>query len=313
MLRFIVIRILAGELPPRDEPGGRLAALRMILECEPPLRAARKLFLLNAIHDRAQHEARIEILAAHGAEWREIEFDRMLWKRAKTTRQRLCAALGINQARNLAIDIGRSLAAEEADRGSRDEGRGGEDLESRIWNLGSDAQASHCLASSLGPRSTIHTAFVLPLDGECFFTRAAWQRFRRDVAADQRAFPQRRYYSLPMYRVPCDPAAIQRLDVATATPEEPQLAFRHDAPRRFDETRPWGDQPKLALLAALGHRKGAGPAEFWPRKRHCAPAGWVYHLATCPLDSDENIHLRANLRQQAAQRLLARIELAHGE
>ena len=266
MIHYTICRIIGGDLPPRDEPGGRLRALACMLENEPPLPAARKLWIVNHVHDVDTRRRTIEMLQAAGAGHVVLDFDSRRYQRARTRRERLCRALEINAARNLALRI------------------------------------------AGGHRERNATHFVLPLDGECFFTAEAWRRFSSDVSADQQRRPERQYYSLPMYRVKSCPENIAAADVSTMTPQEPQLAFRHDATLRFDESLPWGERNKLALLIKLGHVQGRGAAEFSPAQPCCASAGYVFHLATCATKSDFHLQLRAALRNKAASRLLARLD-----
>ena len=266
MIHYTIIRIIGGDLPPRDEPGGRLSALACILENEPPLPAVRKLWIVNHIHDGAARRRTIEMLQSSGAGHVVLNFDRHRYRRARTAREKLCRAVDVNAARNLALRI------------------------------------------AGGDRKRSATHFVLPLDGECFFTAEAWRRFSSDVLVDQQRRPERQYYSLPMYRVESCSEKIAAADVSTMTPQEPQLAFRHDATLRFDESLPWGDRDKLALLLQLGHVQARGAAEFCPADPCCASAGYVFHLATCATKSDFHLQLRAALRNKAASRLLARLD-----
>jgi hypothetical protein len=274
MIHYTICRIIGGDLPPRDEPGGRLRALAYILENEPPLPAAHKLWIVNHIHDGDTRRRTIEMLESAGAGHIVLTFDPRHYRQARSERDKLCRAVNINAARNAALRIC----------GSRD-------------------------------RNTTH--FVLPLDGECFFTADAWQQFVSDVSADQKRHGERQYYSLPMYRVECCSEKIVAAKVSTMTPEEPQLAFRHDATLRFDESLPWGDRDKLALLWKLGHVQGRGEAEFCPRQACCASAGYVFHLATCRAESDFHLPSRAVLRRKATSRLLAQLDsqflCAHGD
>ena len=269
MIDYTLCRIVAGDLPPRDQPGGRLRVLRFILRHEPPLSAARKLWVVNYIHHAGQREETIGELRRAGVDHAVLSFDAECYRQATDRRQRLCRALNVNGARNAALDL------------------------------------------MLRKPSAGATRFMLPLDGECFFTADAWNEFRDEVERDQARQPGRQYYSLPMFRAACDRAAIGAADVATMTPEEPQIAFRHDAAARFDESLPWGQRTKLALLRQLGHVQGPGPSEYHPRRRCCRAAGYVFHLATCAEQTDGHLHSRAVLREKAATRLLAKLAERH--
>jgi hypothetical protein len=138
---LIVARILGNDLPPRHAPGESLRSLTRILRTEGEAEGVRPLFLLNRLHDPATAMAMTQEIAARGHEVVNLPFDPDLYARApldwaafgpdpKTAlsriqgmapaqadrarlwalRHKLAAAVGLNEARNLALDLGRARA-----------------------------------------------------------------------------------------------------------------------------------------------------------------------------------------------------------
>ena len=93
-----VVRILGNTLPPRDTAGRRHSTLRRILEDEPKLRGARKLYVINRIYDVGDLALTINLLESHNADYRVIPF------KAEAD------LIQINAARNFAIAYGQESA-----------------------------------------------------------------------------------------------------------------------------------------------------------------------------------------------------------
>lgn len=110
MIEFAIYRILGNELPPRDEPGTRREVLRFILENESDFRNTRKLYVLNTIWDAAYMGELAAVLDDRGARYVPLPCDWRRYRQAVNRRQRICAAININAARNFAVAHGRRRA-----------------------------------------------------------------------------------------------------------------------------------------------------------------------------------------------------------
>jgi len=108
MPNFIIARALGNELPPRDFPGGRISALQRILTLyeRPAITSGDRLWLLNRIADPALRDAYIALLERHGESYIETPLDLDEYAIAETVDEKLCAAIGINDARNTLINAG---------------------------------------------------------------------------------------------------------------------------------------------------------------------------------------------------------------
>ena len=134
--------------------------------------------------------------------------------------------------------------------------------------------------------------WTLPLDGWCYFTAEAWHSFTEGAARNKDAL----YGVLPLERMK-DNVQPRAMATPPELVEEPQLAFRRDAPDRFYEKLRYGNRNKSELLVRLGV---PGPWAKWrqaywdttPQLEAIAPnrffiGGWVYHLASGASDKVE--------------------------
>jgi hypothetical protein len=100
---FALARILGNELPPRDLPGGRYAALTALLR-EPPLSGVIKFWILNRVWDPRLRAAYRERLADQGDIY-EIPFEPEQYFAAAHRGERLRYCPGINSARNTGLRL----------------------------------------------------------------------------------------------------------------------------------------------------------------------------------------------------------------
>jgi hypothetical protein len=107
MTSTIFFRILGNENPPRDTPGRREQALRYLLTSEPEFPGVSKWYLLNRIFDRTYQRQLCETLDRHNAHYVTVPFPAQPLTSLSDVKTR---GVGLNQARNLAIAIGGSLA-----------------------------------------------------------------------------------------------------------------------------------------------------------------------------------------------------------
>lgn len=112
--KFAIVRILGNENPPRDVLGERLKSLEFILKNEPSFPDTIKLFLLNRFVDPIFRSQIEELLLEHRARYMEISLD---WDKLKTMQQNKATdeafsleVIGVNSARNIAIDYGHVFA-----------------------------------------------------------------------------------------------------------------------------------------------------------------------------------------------------------
>lgn len=141
--------------------------------------------------------------------------------------------------------------------------------------------------------------WTIVLDGDCMFTHGTFARFC-EVAAKTSC----QYLGLPSRRaIVFGDGTIQHV----AELSEPMLAFRKDAPLRFDPNLPFGAGEKLQLCGQLGYSMEPGHVHEIVTPGQCENAGWVTHISLDPAAAkiEENGELRNNLRAAGLAGLLA--------
>lgn len=112
MYRFAIVRILGNENPPRDSVGSRLKSLKFILDNEPSFSDTVKLYVVNRIVDDEFKSEIINLLREYDANFIELP---IAWNKLVSSPEIDDANLnleiiGINHARNKAIDLGHKFA-----------------------------------------------------------------------------------------------------------------------------------------------------------------------------------------------------------
>ncbi|GAB4353684.1 MAG: hypothetical protein Fur0042_22530 [Cyanophyceae cyanobacterium] len=289
-LGFVLYRILGNDLPPRHQAGQTLNNLRFILRHEPPLEGCEKRWVVNRIVDRDLEAAILAELERHGQPYLHLPFDEAVYAtlpfgfdgftEPNFFRSRAFTALNpVSQA--LAIDHAYRLKNQYVMHNNG--GRNGALREGRSRGR-----------------------WILPWDGNCFLTAAAWRAIRTTIAQVDAADGDGCQYAIvPMARLASNE---QLLDphFIPAPVEEPQIAFRYDAPEIFDPERRYGRMPKVELLRRL---QIPGPWDGWswyPWEKPAPPpvpagdravvGGWVVRLAS------GNPHSEADADQRRVDR-----------
>ena len=236
-MNVAIYRILGNALPPRHDAESALRNLRYILEHEAPFPGCTKHWILNGLIDPSLADECRKRIEAAGQECHVLPFDEEGYRaqfldasglpadlagtyppdfspvliRSRLAiewiyRHKSLAAININRARNLALELGQQ-----------------------------------------------HARWTIPLDGGCYFTADDWQDLTRALGTDSEAL----YALIPMLRLESNNGF---REVPGAYPIEPQIAFRNDAPDRFDERLRYGNRNKAEFLVRIA---APGPWHTW--------------------------------------------------
>lgn len=229
---FALYRIIGNDLPPRHTAEQMLRNLRFMLDHEPELADCRKIWILNRVVDPRVERDIVDLLESRGAEYLRIPFKAEDY-----------AKLGWNFRgfENQASFQRKFLAGLHPKALMRVQ----EHLYhyKNLYAMNNNGARNFALRHGRGIAK-----WVLPWDGNCFLTEAAWEGIRASV----REQPHRRYLIVPMARLQSDNETL--LDHLESIPadDEPQLAFRRDAGAEFDEDYRYGHRPKTELFRRLG-------------------------------------------------------------
>ncbi|SPJ25996.1 alginate lyase family protein [Palleronia abyssalis] len=274
---FCLVRVIGNDLPPRHKIGQARENLDFVLRHEPAFEACEKVWIVNRIVDRVEEAQIIARLKDAGQDFHVIPFDPDEYAQAPLNFSRF----GMQQF--LLSDAFHSLE---------------DDAQTRAI-LQIHRRRNAYVMHNNGARNAAleigaaRAKWALPFDGNCFLTNADWERLRRDIAAA----PDRQYVLVPMARLGTNDAALDDMRPEDAG-EEPQMAFRRDAPLRFDEAHPYGRRPKVELFARLGIE---GPWTYYPNDP------WDLHSG--PVDAGAHRVGRAGMVRRLAS---GRVDLEAG-
>ncbi|WP_438766452.1 alginate lyase family protein [Kushneria sp. TE3] len=292
---FVLYRIIGNDLEPRHARGQSRDNLRFILENEPELEGCKKRWVVNRIVNPEEHAAILALLEQYNQHYIDLPFDRDEYVQTGWDFE------GLPFAGFTYSEDAQRLNAAERDR-----------LVMRLYRHKNNYVMHNNAARNVALEDGRQSAdWILPWDGNCFVTNAAWAEIRSSVLAT----PHWRYQVVPMARITDN----QQLVDETFRPEaneEPQLIFRRDAAERFDEAHPYGRRPKVELFWRLGI---SGKWDQWaiePWDLPCPPyaeeaghfgyAGWVARL------NSGKAHLETDPGKGLVDRGVARIEAVRG-
>ena len=264
---FVLYRIIGNDLYPRHRLGMSRANVQFILQHEPPLPDCEKRWVVNRIVDQAEERAIIELLERHGQSYLHLpfvieEYERIGWDLDCFADQEFLLA----HPRPDTLPLAHPLR------------------EARAWNSKNRYVMNNNGARNAALRAGRGIAkWVLPWDGNCFLTEAAWAEIRAAVLAQ----PYLKYFVVPMARTAANSDLLMP-DYRPQAFDEPQVLFRRDASEEFDPLFVYGRRPKVALLWRLGV---PGPWDEWqcaswdwpkphlsPEAHQFATCGWVNRL-----------------------------------
>jgi len=275
--RIVIYRLIGNSLPPRHSAEHTAEALRFILANEPALPQAEKRWILNRIADPEAEAACIGLLEDARITYHRIPFDPERYARAFLDASGMPAVLNPFAAKE-------NYQTSFAEKGWAEE-----------WMLRHKSFAAINLNATRNfaiEQGKSRARWILPLDGSCFFTAAAWEDVRRGLTAATKE----KYAIIPLVRV-ADNAGFLDAGFVPSAFHEPQIAFRNDAPDRFDERLRYGSLNKSELLVRLGvpgewHNWRRPPWERDERLKAREPGnfiqcGWVARLAAGAADAVE--------------------------
>ena len=297
---FVFYRIIGNDIHPRHRKGQTLENLQFILDHEPDLPDCEKRFVINRIRDPQMERRVMEMIAEKGHAWIHIPYEPEGYRQAIQNTQ------GLPEAQL----VGLEAAAQER------------------FLLARNRHRINYVTNNNGARNAAlaegrwRAKWVMPWDGNCFLTAAAWQQIRADMQKQRDA----RYFVVPMARMLDNAALINGGELPKAV-EEPQIMFRADARELFNPEFCYGHRDKVELLWRLGVK---GPWQEYaddPWDLPRAPvsteakwvgwAGWVARLfsgmPSLEKDSDLAALHRGQARSMGIKALLEELELELGK
>jgi hypothetical protein len=228
-------RIIGNALPPRHDKDQLLRSLTFMLENEPPLPGAEKVYLLNRLHNATEAKMAKDLITWYGHKWIE---DPLVASDYHSYQQQITFGLPVTkfQRRGWGGIINRANNVAR--------------LDSNLFLMNNNGARNLAVSDGFERGFT----WVLPFDGNSFFTTARWQQLRDGLI--QATQEDKTYVTLPLIRTVSNRAAGEndQLWVLPNDPEpgEPQIGFHKNSVLRFNPTIPYGHRPKVELLWRLG-------------------------------------------------------------
>lgn len=228
---ILLYRILGNDLEPRHDIGQTRRSLEFILENEAAFPNSQKCFIVNRIVDGEREAEILRVLDRYRVPHKILPFDPERY-----------AQLGWEADPFGGIEFFDSEAFLNSNRNLQ--------YLAAIWLCSPKIRYTMNINSSRNfaiDEGLSAGNWVLPTDGNCFFTDACWNA----LCGVTESSPSAHYMVVPMIRLADNEAYFAGSAISTAT-EEPQLGFAKASSERYDETYPYGIRDKVELLMRLG-------------------------------------------------------------
>ncbi len=234
---FALCRIIGNDLPPRHKKGQSIDNVKFIIENEPVFENCTKLWLLNRIFDSETEALLVSPLEEHGQVYERIPFN---------SEEFQTVGYEFSNFEDSMIFADGRLDRMDAEGYTSNGGK------MRAVMQAYSARNNYVMNNNGARNAALefclrHAKWALPFDGNCFFTQKAWEATCGDILTQR----DKRYFIVPMARIQNNTVLLED-DIVLEANEEPQLAFRCDAPLRFDPSHAYGRRPKVEMFLHLG-------------------------------------------------------------
>eukprot|EP00123_Amoebidium_parasiticum_P017214 comp23756_c0_seq1/m.41095 comp23756_c0_seq1/g.41095 ORF comp23756_c0_seq1/g.41095 comp23756_c0_seq1/m.41095 type:complete len:943 (-) comp23756_c0_seq1:611-3439(-) len=256
---FVLYRTIGNDLPPRHRLGQSHDNVKFILDNEPALPGCVRRWVVNRIAVPEEEEKILRLLDEYNQTYIHIPFSLDAYSRTQFRFHGFKHPDFLRSEEFLALP-------EKIQMLYMDDVFHEKNVYAMNNNGARNAALEHGIQSGI--------RWVLPFDGNCYFTPAAWDAVRTVVLSKGEST---KYFTVPMARMQSNDDLFIS-DFKPNAVEEPQVIFRRDAIERFNETYRYGRRPKVELLWRLGV---AGPWDTWPKVLE-----WERTAKDTPLSSD---------------------------
>ena len=225
-------RIIGCPLPPRHNASQLWTNLKYVVQNEPPLERAKKIFVLNRLPPDLDAQVR-DYLESKGFEAVSLAMDADEYDSFKAE-----DSYGLDK---------KTWEPYLTDKFSR--------MNARLYVMNNNGARNFALRLGL----MRGYAWTLPFDGNCMFDAETWSTFLKEL--DEAKRTNKSYVAIPLVRTLAENGTNL---VRSGVPGEHQVAFgdRSSAKIQFDPTQPYGHRPKVNLLWRLGV---PGSWDYWTR------------------------------------------------
>ncbi|CAG8532721.1 10257_t:CDS:2, partial [Scutellospora calospora] len=306
--QILLYRILGNDLPPRHKTGQTLKNLRFILEHESDFLNTKKWWILNRIVNSEYEDAIINLLKLHNQDYIRIPFNEQEYLKCDFRLEDFPEPDFFHS--NDFMNFSKVSKLRAIDYSYH---------EKNLYAINNNGGRNAALAHG---KSQQNVSWILPFDGNCFLTPNSFADIRTQL---NKWGDRYKYFIVPMARLLNNSQLLDGLDTRPLAPEEPQIIFRYDYNKTFNENMRYGRRSKLDMLWRLGvpstsrnANKSSAPWEpsYDPykvvEKDQYKSIGWVFRLfsgqASQELNQRESSALRSFNRLLAVQELIDGID-----
>lgn len=269
-MKAVIYRILGNDLPPRHHKGQTLRNTQFILDNEPELADATKIWIINRIVDADEERKLVLLLDKHHQEYLHIPFNahdyhkairamerpkpfyNLLKAKRKRRQLKVLYVMNVNGARNVALQDGKARAD---------------------W--------------------------IFPLDGNTCFTLEGWFA---TVERLNGAKDLNRYFAIPMYRLLSN-EQYRSFNPVDFPQHEPQMVFGRDTQEQFHPDFSYGKNSKIEMLKRVGIQLGCNTLSFHATSSEQI-AGYVVRLFSGEAKGESDFTRRSQLRKRGVDAML---------
>lgn len=264
VLKIALYRILGNDLPPRHKKGQTYDNLKFTLENEPVFTNCQKRWIINRIVDSFMEQKITKLLEKHKQTYLRIPFEFKEYKAYNAKR----SEFGSIRYKKIIYVMNNNGARNIALRDGR-----------RIAD------------------------WILPFDGNCFFTEEGWKAVESKLAVQTR---EDKCFVVPMYRLTNNKQCFN-FKPKGLIENEPQIIFGRDSKIHFDESLRYGAFPKVTLLQKLRFKSQCTVYGFiiTDPKYRC---GYVLRLFSGVREGERGVYARIFLREKAIDLMLRKLD-----
>ncbi|CAG8514974.1 6328_t:CDS:2 [Gigaspora margarita] len=259
--QIILYRILGNDLPPRHKAGQTLRNVRFILEHESEFLNTKKWWILNRIADPDYEDTLISLLKLHKQDYIRIPFDENEYSKLDFRIDDFPKPDFFNSDEFIRFSKVSKLRAIDYTY-----------IDKNLYGMNNNGGRNVALSHG---KSQLNARWILPFDGNCFLTLNAFA----DIRARLNLFgDQYKYFIVPMARLLNNSQLLEESDVRPITLEEPQIIFRYDSDKLYNEQMRYGFPPSYKISGKLPTSWEPDSYSNKAEEVQYQSAGWVFRL-----------------------------------
>ncbi|CAB9507102.1 expressed unknown protein [Seminavis robusta] len=261
--RMVILRSVGNPLPPRHDLDQTLRSVTFILKNEKQYPNEQRHWVLNRIVDDSNLKAMVGLLEEYNEHYTVVPFNLTLYAAIPYTLHHYYGTS--KKAKNVIKDAFHHWRFDWGKKGDPKERQLIEDAASNDKNLYlTNVNGARNTMLEIGRHQYPDADWILPLDGNCFFTPPAKEQLSNHLdklQTQKKETTSKKYVVLPMNRVTGSNDALLDYETYKADPqEEPQIVFHKTAEAIFHPLLRYGRRNKVELLSRLGFD---GPWNRW--------------------------------------------------